>query len=461
MKKILIIIVLTLLASLSTAAQVVTGDWYGKVTVAGNSLRLNIHITEQNGSYNGSLDSPDQNAYGIKASFVSFFMNILTMNVGNINYTATLKEDRLVGTFKQGNIEAEMIMTHEPILGEERIVIRPQTPKEPFPYLTEEVTFKGSGNYKLAGTLTLPQGMKTDTPIVVMVSGSGPQDRDENIFDHKPFAVIADALARKGIASLRYDDRGTAASEGDFADGTSEDNIADAESAIAFLRLRGYTKIGALGHSEGGMIVAALSARDSKIAFIISLAGPGVNGAEISKRQQKDMNEAAASPQAIIELNSYTAKVLDCLVQDKIYSPDKAAKVIEEICSDIPVDLLKAAGIQTVSEFITLMKQQICGKWALHFAVFDPAVYWKQVQCPVLALNGKKDLQVHWETNLSKIRQYVDPAKAKLEVKAYEGLNHLFQHCSLGLSTEYQQIEETFSTEVLDDIISFILSEHI
>lgn len=441
---------------LSAKTQDITGDWFGKISIMGSELRLNFHISEKDGAYSSTMDSPDQGAFGIPAESTIYKNGILTILIGNIRCTLSLNDEgNLAGEFKQAIVKTDLILTKETIEAPVKAeVVRPQTPKAPFPYKTEDVVFAGGGDYQLAGTLSLPDKMKKNTPVVVLVSGSGPQDRDETIFDHKPFFVIADAFARNGIATLRYDDRGTGKSTGSFINGTTEDNIKDAQAAIAFLRSRGYKNIGAAGHSEGGMIVAELSAQDSNLSFVISLAGTGVTGAEVIKKQAVDINSAMNVPQETVSLNAYTAMIIDAVVKENITSADKAKEVIAKVCADIPDELIASTGMSR-EDYTGILNAQITDRWMLHFLTYNPAEAWKNVKCPVLALNGKKDLQVNYEINLDAIEKAVGK-NVRFEKKAYDNLNHLFQHCVTGSPTEYKSIDETFSEEAINDMIDFI-----
>lgn len=436
-------------------AQDITGDWYGKIAVMNKELRLNFHIKEKAGVYTASMDSPDQNVYDIPAESVSYQNGELVLRVGNIHYKASLRQDSLIGTFKQSVIKTELNMSHTPLAALVKTEnVHPQTPKVPFPYSTEEVQFQGGGDYLLAGTLSTPARMKKNSPIVVFVSGSGPQDRDENIFNHQPFWVIADAFARQGIASLRYDDRGTAKSQGSFIDGDSRDNLKDAQAAVAFLKSRGYTCIGAMGHSEGGMIVAGLSAQDPAIAFIISLAGTGLRGSEVLQKQAGEIHAATQAHPSAVELYKYTADILNTMAKENVTTSQEVKEIVSRIANDIPENIIRDIDMNR-TDYTELLKTQLSDPWMLYFIVYDPSDVWAKVQCPVLALNGLKDLQVNAEANLEAIHHAI-AGKVKLETHTYAGLNHLFQHCQNGTPDEYESIEETFSPEVIEDMVNFI-----
>ena len=320
------------------------------------------------------------------------------------SFKGQLQGDSLIGKFSQMGLKLGLRMGRGELQRN-----RPQTPEPPFPYDTEEVTFP-NGDISLAGTLTVPEAPK-DQPIVVMVSGSGKQDRDESMMGHKPFAVLADAFAREGIASLRYDDRECGGSTGVFADATTADVATDAASAVKFLRDKGFTKVGVLGHSEGGTIAFMLAGADTPDAgtpdFIISMAGMADRGDSTLLRQ--------------------TTKML--VLQG---APEKVAAFAA-----------KATVKQTVKQHST---------WMDYFYALDPAPFVSRIKCPVLALNGSLDSQVIPEFNLSKVEALCPTADCRL----YPGLNHLFQHCETGLTTEYAKIEETISEEAVADMVEWV-----
>ena len=372
--------------------------WSGEIEQFGLSLTLHLGDT-------CSVDSPDQGAYGLKAEVKSVSEQSIKVRFPEFHASleASMQGDSLIGTFKQMGIKSPISMGRGEIVRN-----RPQTPVPPFPYEAEDICFY-NGDICLAGTLCLPGN--TDATAVVMVSGSGKQDRDETLMEHKPFAVLADALARAGIASLRYDDRECGGSTGVFADATTADFASDAAAAVRFLKKRGYGKVGLVGHSEGGtiafMLAGAEEPGDGTPDFIVSLAGMADRGDSTLLRQTIKMLELNGAPESVAKFAAKTAY-------------KKSVKM--------------------------------GGKWMEAFVALDPAPYISRIQCPVLALNGSKDSQVIPEYNLSKIEALCPAADCRL----YPDLNHLFQHCTTGLSTEYAKIEETFSEEVISDIVSWL-----
>ncbi len=414
MKKKLVLTALFYLTALAGGAQVqpssaLMGAWTGKLNVMGTSLTLVLHLDEAEGHVKASLDSPDQSAKGIpcETEFLSDDSVAVKVAMINATYRARLADEGLNGTFTQMGMSFPLILKK----GEETLR-RPQTPQQPYPYKTEEVTFCNEADgATLAGTLTYPVGFETmkkgRVPVVLMVTGSGQENRDEEIYDHKPFLVIADYLARRGIASLRYDDRATGASVGgEVANATTEDFMRDAAAGIACLRsMKAFGRVGCLGHSEGGSIAFMLASR-GQADFIVSLAGPGVKG--------------------------------DTLL---------AAQVNR---------IMKSAAMTTEKYRQQAAVQQ--SPWMRWFIDYDPAADIRQARCPVFALNGDNDCQVVSSLNLEAIRRLLPPSKKNL-VKEYASLNHLFQHSTTGLPMEYRQIEETISEEVLDDIATWIVNQ--
>lgn len=446
-----ILILFALIMAFSAAAQTVEGSWTGKLDVMGTQLNLVFNITKgADGAFACTMDSPDQGAKGIPAEItVTDGVNVkISMPALMAAYEGELKDGMLKGTFTQSGMSFALDM--KPGTVERR---RPQTPKEPYPYATEEVTFTNTAdNATLSGTLTYPvgfDGMKKGTvPVVVMVTGSGLQNRDEEIFDHKPFLVIADFLAHNGIATLRYDDRGAGKSTGDAVNGTTENNMKDALAAVDYARGTGkFGRTGVLGHSEGGAIAFMLAAR-GKADFIVSMAGPGVRGDSILLAQnRRGMMQGGVPANMADDYCKVLAKMFVVMAQPGTVA-DPAAKV-REIAKETGVSLPEPL----VQNFAKSM--EICTPWLKYFIGYDPSADIKAVKCPVMAVNGSKDVQVTAADNLAAIRRLL-PENSRNLIKEYPGLNHLFQHCTTGLTTEYGQIEETVSPEVMQDIAAWI-----
>lgn len=326
---------------------------------------------------------------------------------------------------------------------------RPQNPVKPYPYREEDVSYdnKSTGN-RLAATLTLPSG-KGPFPAVLLLTGSGPQDRDETVFGHKPFLVLSDYLTRKGIAVLRADDRGVGKSTGNFAAATTADFATDAEAGVAYLKTRSEINsrmIGLIGHSEGGDIAPMVAARNPDVAFIVMLAGSGVRGDEIIVEQVRKLSELSGASSSEVEKRVAQQRELLTLVEKGTDDPAVAKELREKLLEVVPEAQVGTA------------MQQINSPWYRYFLAYDPATALRKVSCPVLALNGSKDIQVAPEQNLPGIRKALEAAGNKhFEVEELPGLNHLFQTAKTGSLEEYAQIEETMSPVVLERVASWIL----
>ena len=416
MKKTIITTLLALVV-LTGSAQVNTttallGSWSGKLKVGAVSLTIVLHLEQADGYVKASFDSPDQGGKDISAFKEYLSDDSLALKVESLDFTyrARLKDGKLDGKFTQRGFTLPLVM--EKGVPE---VKRPQMPQGPFPYESEEVTFRNEkDSATLAGTLTWPVGYnpksKKKPMVAIFVSGSGQQNRDEELFEHKPFFVIADYLARQGIATLRYDDRATGKSVGgDVKNATSEDFARDALAGIEFLlNKKAFSKVGLIGHSEGGLIAFMLGAQ-KKVDFIVSLAGPGVKG--------------------------------DTLLVSQ-------------------VNLIGLLSGQLPNMTIQKYRQQDAVRqmpWIQWYLDYDPSDHIRQTRCPVFALNGARDCQVISKQNLTAIKQLLSKS-SQICIKEYPGLNHLFQHCTTGLPNEYGQIEETISPEVLQDIAAWMNS---
>lgn len=422
-------LVLSILLMTGGQAHAQTGTWSGTMKVQGTELLVVFHLDDNN----PTMDSPYQGAKGIPVQIERTTTDSLTIKIPAIGstYKGVAKAGQIVGTLSQRGAAFPLILTSG-----EKHLNRPQTPQEPFPYATEEVSFT-NGNAVLKGTLALPKNHDRSTPIMLMVTGSGQQNRDEELAEHKPFAVIADALARAGIATLRYDDRGFGESTGDAVNCTTEDLKQDALAGIRLLRKR-FDKVGVLGHSEGGTIALMLAA-DKQADFIVSLAGMVVSGAETLVSQNKVILANAGIPQTAVD--AY-CKLISEAFEAKIHGD----KMPQADGMDIP-DGLK--------QNYKAVLQQIQTPYLQHFLALDIRPRLGDVQCPVLALNGTKDIQVEHASNLGALRSGL-PSSPANSIEAIEGVNHLFQHCTTGAVEEYQSIEETIAPEVLQTIIKWV-----
>lgn len=415
-------------AMMAFAANAQEGTWNGELNVMGNKVPLVFNF-----STNGcTIDSPSQGVNGIQAEKTVKEDGTISVKVGMIGATfeGKMTDGEIKGTFIQNGFPLPLTLKPGKL-----VVKRPQTPVPPFPYKEEAVSFTNA-QYTFNGTLTLPENYSKNTPVVLMVTGSGQQDRDEELFSHKPFAVIADALARQGIASLRYDDRGWGDKSVNFADFTTDDFRQDAAAAIPLLRKR-FNKVGILGHSEGGTIAMMLAA-EGKADFIVSLAGMAISGKETLIMQNRQAMSAIGLPKETVD--SYCNSISKAL--DEIASGKKASEINID---DVPV-ALKPITIKAL--------QQADTPYIRHFLTVDVGKLLPKIKCPVLALNGTKDTQVDCDANTTRIEKGL--ANCKHSIKKIDGVNHLFQHCNTGIVTEYQQIEETISPEVLQEVAKWI-----
>ncbi len=440
----------------------VTGSWLGKIPAGGISLRVIFNLTlAGKDSLSATLDSPDQGAKNIKIGPVIFDGKDINIKAPLLlgEYKGTIKNDTLIeGTWTQRGIGTPLALTK---LKTTFNLNRPQEPKPPFPYTSEDVIFKNdNAGIDLAGTLTIPKG-NGPFPAVVLITGSGSQNRNEELLGHKPFLVIADYLTRNGIAVLRYDDRGVGGSKGTPLNATSADFATDAEAAFLFLTSRKEIdpkSIGLAGHSEGGLIAPIVASRNSNIAFIVSLAGTGVIGERILHTQNMDISIASGVDiKEIKEGISANKKIFAVLKKetDNKIAQEKIAVVYKKILTKKKIS---EEDIDKALKQLNASLNPVSYNWMRYFIITDPSAFWKKVKCPVLALNGEKDLQVSAAVNLPAIDKAVrSGGNQSVKTISFSGLNHLFQHCKTGLPAEYGEIEETFSPEVLKIMADWIL----
>lgn len=450
----------TLFLVLISYGQDITGNWHGKLAIAGQELRIVFHISKDGSTYSSTLDSPDQGAKGIPTSSTSFTEKTLTIHIDALSatYTGSYSNNQFEGTFTQSGNALPLNLGREAL--EKPTLNRPQEPIGKVDYKQKEVRFTNAAdNVVLGGELTYPKG-KGPFPVAVLVSGSGPQNRNEELLGHKPFLVIADYLTEHGIAVLRYDDRGVASSTGTFATATSEDFARDADAAVKFLQTQPMIDpdhIGIIGHSEGGMIAPMVAASNPDIAFIITLAGPGVPCKTILIEQQ----ELIARAEGISEKDIRDSRMINEALYAFLIEHDGesnikegAAHLIDSLATEYQIELPEGMSLESL---INKELKSVTTPWMRYFLRFDPAPYLQKVACPVLALNGEKDLQVPSKSNLAAIEKGVrSNGNQHVTVREFENLNHLFQHCSTGAPSEYAKIEETFSEEVLELMASWI-----
>ncbi len=445
-------------------AQNVLGDWNGALEVQGMQLRIVFHITEDGENLKATMDSPDQGANGIPVDKVTWNGKELTVEMPKmgIKYTSTLNDDEteIDGTFNQGPMSLPLKMTREKV--DKKELVRPQEPKT-FGYQQEEVKFENpKGGHYLAGTLTIPSDEKFEE-VVILITGSGPQDRNEELLGHKPFLVLADHFTKRGIAVLRYDDRGVAKSTGTFKGSTSRDFADDVNAAVSFLKKRkdmAGKKIGLCGHSEGGMIAPMVASENGDVDFIILLAGPGINIPDLMKLQTDKISEAEGVDESMRKINGVIIEnAFGFLHKNKGMNKDELRNGLTKILSD-GFESLPAAEREgeDKDKFMEEELKMMLDDWFLYFMQFNPADYLTKVKCPVLAINGELDLQVTSKENLEGIRSSLAKAGNKnLTTKEFKGLNHLFQKTETGAPSEYAKLEETFNEDVMKFVSDWIL----
>lgn len=446
------------------------GIWEGDLDAGVQTIRLIMFISETApGALQLSMQSPQQSPAKIKADTTYLDAQgdlVMEMPKFKISFTGHLQGDTLlVGKFVQGmsfplqlkKVEAPSAITKAK---------RPQTPKPPFAYQSRDISFKNSdGSISYGGTLTLPnadEGKKFSA--VLLISGSGAQDRDETILGHKPFAVIADYLTSNGIAVLRVDDRGVGKTGGNPATATSADFADDAEAAVNFLQTQpniDAARIGLIGHSEGGMIAPLLASRRRDIKAIVLLAGPGITGADLLTEQNVAIYQSGGMPAAAAEAyGKIFVRVINAIVTAK--DSASALSATQTIVSNwqepdsvkAMFELADTAGQRKYSE---TMLSQIGSPWMKYFLQYNPVPALKSLRCHVLALNGSKDVQVLPKSNLAGIEAALKKSRAKsFEVMEIPGLNHLFQTCNTCTLDEYQKLEETFSPDALQVMLNWL-----
>ena len=424
--------------------------WQGSLDANGTKLSVVFHIVKTGeGKYSGTLDSPDQGAKGIAMTVTTYNKETFNLEVPAVNgsFEGKLSKDgrEAVGTWRQGTGELPLTLTKDAKVVEAR---RPQTPLPPFPYDTEDVTFDSKPSVKLAGTLTLPQNRSGQVPTVLLISGSGPNSRNESILNHQVFLVLADYLTRRGFGVLRYDKRGIGKSTGSYAQATSADFADDAEAGIAYLKTRkevDRSKIGLIGHSEGGLIAPLVASRNKDIAFIILMAGPGMNGEQILYRQGALITKAAGGSDDDVATERKTQEKMFSIAREK--DPAIAKKRMSVFVHTQWTELSpQQRGVLKSEAILNAQADAVLNPWMRYFLTYDPIPALQKVTCPVLALNGSKDLQVPPKEDLSAIEAALKAGgNTDYTIKELPNLNHLFQTCTTGSPTEYGIIEETMA----------------
>ncbi|RXG63769.1 alpha/beta fold hydrolase [Candidatus Atribacteria bacterium 1244-E10-H5-B2] len=444
----------------------IEGIWEGKLKAPGIELTIVFKISENpDGTLTATMDSPDQGATGIPVEEIIFKNNTLHLEVKSAGgvFEGKVSEDFLVieGEWKQSGQILPLTVKRVDKAVE---ILRPQVPKKPYPYIEEEIVYENKdAEIKLAGSLTLPSG-NAPSPVVLLISGSGPQDRNETIYNHRPFLVLADYLTRQGIAVLRVDDRGVGESTGDFSQATSEDFASDVLVGIEYLKTRkeiNPKQIGLIGHSEGGLIAPMVAVKSPDVAFIVLMAGTGLTGEEILYLQGTLIYSAmGVSEEYIIKNRQFNEKIFSILKEedDSENAEEKLRQMFIEDWEKMSDEKKEQIGDPEV--FLKAQLQGLLSPWLKFFLTYDPKPTLTKVKCPVLAINGEKDLQVPPKENLSAIEEALKGGgNQNYTIKELPNLNHLFQAAQTGLPAEYAKIEETISPIALKIIADWIFEQ--
>lgn len=460
---VLVLAVLGLPSFAQTTNGGIGGNWLGKLDVGGVRIRLVLKIAKTDDGYMAKLDSPDQGAKDLLIDSITKSENIVNFSAAKLamNYKGTVNErgDEISGTFNQGADSIPLVFKR---IAEIPTNKRAQDPIRPYPYQEEEVNYRNAkDNVKLAGTLTFPHGEKK-VPAVILITGSGSQDRDEAVAGHRPFLVLADYLTKKGIAVLRVDDRGVGGSEGDPMAATAENFAGDVLAGIEYLKTRkeiDSKQIGLIGHSEGGMIAPMVAARSTDVSFIVMLAGIGQTGEDLLLTQFAVLQKAGgAKPETVAQVIDFQQKLFAIIKSelDNQLAEHKINDLLAKRKSE-----MNETDQEAFAQVETGVKRQLpvlLSPGYRYFLSHDPRRALKRIKIPVLALNGENDTQVPSRENLAIISDALKSGKNKnFSVRSFPQLNHLFQTSKSGLPNEYGEIEETISPLVLETIASWIL----
>lgn len=494
MKKITLFI-LFVLAAYSVISQDISGYWNGLLQVQGKQFRIGFEFTKKDSVYTAFMDSPDQGVNRIKVSKTTLKDKILKLEIteSKVQYTGNLGEmDTIVGNLKQG----EQVFPLNFSKGVADTLVRPQEPKGPFSYYTENIKFENKADkIILGGTLTLPKKVGI-FPVVVLISDKGAQNRNGEMYDHKTFLVLADYLTKNGVAVLRYDDRGTGQSTGDFKTATTADFKNDVEAALLYLQTRKEIKkeqIGLIGHGEGAIIAPMVAAKNSDINFMILLAGTGLSADKSMIIQEENLSKAmgmkdlelkknialkrgaydvvlkyGSSEKLKVQLKSYYKEALKDSAERAAMKPS-IVKIDSSRLNLSKSDSLKFVKLDSIKaeklklervkrdKYISQQVEELSTPWMQHYINISPESYLEKVKCPVLILNGSKDTEVPPIVNLDAIITALKKGgNSQYDSKAFPNTNHLFQNCKTGLVSEYKLIEQTISPLVLSEISKWI-----
>lgn len=450
MKTKILFVFAALLFSYFFQAQTIEGSWKGELEFQGMKLPLILNIKKNGSLYSSTMDSPKQGAKDIpvdKTDFVNSELSFEQKMLG-ATYKGKLTNGKIEGTFSQGGVQLPLTFT--PNAGNGSVLNRPQTPKPPFAYHTEDITFQNPADKNtLAGTIAQPENFDKNKPVLVMITGSGIQNRDEELFEHKPFAVIADDFAKKGIATLRLDDRGIGGSSKGTANDTSYNFATDINTAVDYLVSKGYKNIGLLGHSEGGIIAPMVANMNKNVKFLVLMAAPGTPIDQLLIEQNvKGGKLMGQSDDQISQSKKVNSEIYRFI---KTYSGNDYEKDLQQFLNKKFAGQMDEAAIQNI-------QKQTSSPWFRYFIKFDPDQYLSKIKIPVLALNGSLDFQVPAKENLEGIGQSLKKAgNPNFKTEELPGLNHLFQKAETGSFSEYADIEQTISPIAMDQMTGWIL----
>jgi len=454
----------TVLAAAAVAQTGIEGTWQGTIDAGAVKLRLGLHISRSDaGELVSKLDSIEEGRLGLPVPKTTFVGPTLRFELpaARVSYEGHMNAagDSIAGTFTQQGVAVPLTFKR---VKEIETLRRPQLPQPPFPYDSENVLYENkAGGVKLAGTLTLPRGGGA-YPAALLITGSGPQDRDDTMLGHKPFLVIADYLSRHGIAVLRVDDRGMGKSTGNSTRSTLDDFAGDVLAGVEFLKQHPGIQpheIGVIGHSEGGVVGPYAAARSADIAFVVMLAGTGVTGEQVLYDQATAIARKAGASDAAIRQNRVVQEALIHAMMTESDEKAAAARMRSEwnrINATMPAAYREAMGDSDA--MINLQIGQFNNPEFRSFVPFDPATVLRKVRVPVLALNGSRDVQVTPELNLPAIATALaQGGNTDFTVAELPGLNHLFQACRQCVPAEYGTLEETFSPAALEIMTDWIV----
>lgn len=438
--------------------QEINGSWLGELDIPGTKLPVVFNLKQSGNELIATMDSPLQGAKDIPVTKATFEKNELTLTSSEMQfqYKGVLKADKFEGTFIQGQMSLPLVLNRKK--DGEAVLKRPQTPKAPFDYKIEDVTFENpTDKNTLAGTITTPNNKK-EFPMVILITGSGQQNRDSELFGHKSFWVIADDFAKKGIGVLRLDDRGIGGSTGLSEAVTTQNFASDINSAVEFLAKKGYKNIGLIGHSEGGIIAPMVASQNKKVKFIISMAGPGIPTDELLLLQTNAIAKLSGATDEELKSTDDLNRKIYAIVKN--YSGNDLENGIKKLLSE-EMKKLPAEQQPSDTELEKLVNEEskkITIPWFVYFLKLNPDVYWSTLKIPVLAMNGTLDMQVISKENLNGIKSSLEKAKNnQFEIAEFPNLNHLFQEAKTGGVDEYAQLEQTIAPAVLEKMSSWIL----